>query len=194
MAKGSWIAIGVLAAIGLVLLGIVGSAIGTYNSFVNESESVDAQGEQVDVAYQRAFRLVPQIVNLSDRYMDKTSDAYARVAALRSGIAEAEGGTLAEKDAATQNIGTTFNLAVEAYPQIRSDAIYGDLIAEITNTENKIAIEKVRYNDYARDFNAHTKRCCIPMLVAGAFGFEPKEYIGLIGRDNQTPIPTGQST
>lgn len=193
MAKGTWIALAVLGAIGLVALGIVGSAVGTYNSLVNESEKVDAQASQVDVAYQRAFRLVPQITELADKYMDKTSDAYARVAALRSGVSEAENGTLVEKDEASRAIQPTLGIMVEAYPDIASDEIYGNLIDEVTNTENKIAAEKLRYNDYARDYNAHTKRCCIPLLVAGMFDFEEKEYIGLVGRENRTPVPEGQT-
>lgn len=191
MAKGMWIALGVIGAIALVALGIVGSAVGTYNSLTNEDVAVDAQAKQVDVAYQRAFRLVPQITNLSDRYVDKTSEAYERIVAMRAGVDRAQNGTLAEKDAAAASVGTTFNFMVEAYPDIRSDAIYGTLIDEIINTENKIAAEKVRYNDKVEEFNAHRRRCCLPLLVAGMFGFDERQFIGYEDRPDTSRFPEG---
>ncbi|HUR67619.1 MAG TPA: LemA family protein [Candidatus Thermoplasmatota archaeon] len=184
MAKGTWIALGVVAAIVLIFLGIVGSAVGTYNKLTNEDVGVDAQGKQVDVQYQRAFRLVPQITELADKYVDKTSDAYAKIVAMRTGVANAQNGTLAEKDAAAQNVQTAFTFMVEAYPEIRSDAIYGTVIDEIINTENKIAAEKTRYNDRVQEFNAHRRQCCLPVIVAGMFGFHEREFIGFNDRPN----------
>ena len=184
MAKGTWIALGVVGAILLIALGIVGSAVGTYNSLTNEDVAIDAQSKQVDVAYQRAFRLVPQIVNLSEAYVDKTSEAYARVTALRAGVSEAQNGTIEQRDAAAAQIGPTFNFMVEAYPEIRADAIYEGVIAEVINTENIIRTEKVRYNDDVEKFNAHRRQCCLPLLVAGMFGFEEREFIGFTDRPN----------
>ena len=192
MAKGTWIALGILAAIALVAVGVAASGIGTYNALTNESVGIDGQSKQVDVQYQRAFRLVPQIVNLSDKYVDKTSEAYARVTALRAGVDQAQNGTLAQKEAAAQQIGPTFNFMVEAYPDIQFDAVYQQVIDEIVNTENKIAAEKVRYNDQVTAYNAHRKRCCMPILVASLFGFEEREFIGFTDRPNQTGFPADQ--
>lgn len=192
MAKGAWIALGVLGAIALLVLGVVGAGVGTYNDLTNEDVAIDAQSKQVDVQYQRAFRLVPQIVNLSEAYVDKTSEAYAKVVALRAGVERAQNGTIDERDAAAQQIGPTFNFMVEAYPDIRSDVIYGGLIAEIINTENKIAVEKTRYNDDVEKFNAHRRRCCLPLMVAGMFGFDEREFIGYEGRPNTSTFPADQ--
>ena len=184
MAKGTWIALGVVGAILLVVLGVVASGIGTYNSLTTQSVDVDAQSKQVDVAYQRAFRLVPQIVNLSETYVDKTSEAYARVIALRTQVANAQNGTLAERDAAAAQVGPTFNFMVEAYPEIRTEAIYQTVIDEVINTENIIRVEKTRYNDYVRDYNSYRRQCCLPLLVAGMFDFDEREYIGFNDRPN----------
>lgn len=192
MAKGTWIALGILGAIALVAVGVVGAGIGTYNSLTDESVGIDGQAKQVDVAYQRAFRLVPQIVNLSDKYVDKTSEAYARVTALRAGVSDAQNGTLAQKEAAAQQIGPTFNFMVEAYPDIRFDAVYQQVIDEIVNTENKIAAEKVRYNDQVTAYNAHRRKCCLPVFVANMFGFEEREFIGFQDRPNQGRFPEGE--
>lgn len=184
MAKGTWIALGVVGAILLIALGIVGSAIGTYNTLTEEDVAIDTQSKQVDVAYQRAFRLVPQITELADKYVDKTSEAYERIVAMRTGVDRAQNGTLAEKDVAAQNVQTAFNFMVEAYPEIRSDTIYRDLIGEIINTENKIAAEKGLYNEYVRELNTHRRKCCLPLLVANMFGFEAREFIGFEDRPN----------
>ena len=184
MARASWIVIGVLGAIALLLIGVVSAGVGTYNSLTKQDVAIDAQSAQVDVAYQRAFRLVPQITELAHKYVDKTSEAYARVIALRTQVAAAQNGTLAEKDAAARNVGTTFNFMVEAYPDIRTEQNYGTVIDEIINTENIITAEKTRYNDRVEEYNAHRRRCCLPIFVANMFGFEEREFIGFNDRPN----------
>ena len=185
MAKATWIVLGVLGALALLILGAVGAGVSTYNSLTTEDVGVDAQSKQVDVQYQRAFRLLPQINELADKYIDKTSEAYARVVAMRTRVAAAENGTdLNARDAAAEDVRTTFNFMVEAYPDIRSDAIYGTVLDEVINTENKITAEKTRYNDRVRDFNAHRRQCCMPLIIAGMFGFEEREFIGFNDRPN----------
>lgn len=192
MVKGTTIALGVLAALVLVVVGVAAAGVGTYNSLNAESKAVDAQGKQVDVQYQRAFRLVPQIVGLAEKYVQNETQLQRDVAALRSGLPSAENGTLNEKDAYTQQVTRTFNLVVEAYPQLKGDQLYQNLIDEITNTENKIAAEKVRYNDRVQTYDTHRTSCCLPVFIANTFGFGPKEYIGYTDRPNQTSFPEGQ--
>lgn len=184
MAKGTWIALGVVGAIVLIVLGIVGSAVGTYNSLTEEDVRVETQAKQVDVAYQLNFRLIDKINELADRYVDKTSEAYTKIVAARTGLAQAENGNLSQKLEATQNVQTAFNFMVEAYPEIRSDAVYRDVLDETINLEHKIAVEKNLYNEYAGAFNAHRRKCCLPLLIAGMFGFHEKEFIGYNDRPN----------
>lgn len=194
MAKGSWIALAVLGAVGLIVLGVLGSAVGTYNSFVKESEQVDSQGKQVDVAYQRAFRLLPTLERLTTQYMQNEADIMTQVAGLRSGLGAAQNGTLNQKDNYTDQLVDLVLLVgarAEAYPDLKADQLFRDLMDEVTNTENKIAMEKVRYNDNVRDYNAHRRECCIPMFVANTFGFGAKEYIGFADRPNQSSFPEG---
>ena len=194
MAKGTWIALGVLGAIALIVLGVVGSAIGTYNGFVRETEGIDAQSKQVDVAYQTAFRLVPQLVNLTTTYMQNEADVITEATALRSGLASAGNGTFEAKEAYLADMVQFVALVgnrVENYPNLKSDQLFQDTMAQIVNAETKIAMEKVRYNDRVQAYNAHRRECCVPLFVAGAFGFEPKEYIGFEDRPNQTSFPEG---
>lgn len=194
MVKGTWIALGVIAAIGLVALGLVGSAVGTYNSLVSESEGVDAQAKQVDVQYQRAFGLLPQLESLTRQYMQNERELLENVTALRSGLSSAQNGTFEQKDAFlgeyVKFVALVGNRA-EAYPNLKADQLFQQTMDEVTNSFNKIAAEKVRYNDRAQGFNAHRRQCCIPLFVANTFGFDAKEYIGFSDRPNQATFPSG---
>lgn len=194
MAKGTWIALGVLGAIALIALGIVGSAVGTYNSLVRESEGVDAQGRQVDVQYQRAFGLLPRLEDLTRQYMQNEREVLENVTALRSGLAAAGNGTFEEKDAFLAQYVSFVALVgnrVESYPDLEANELFQTTMDEVTNSFNKIAAEKVRYNERVQTYNAHRRECCIPLLVAGMFGFEPREYIGYSDRPNQATFPAG---
>jgi LemA protein len=192
--KGTWIALGVLGAIALLVLGAIGSAVGTYNAFVKETESVDAQSKQVDVQYQRAFRLLPQLAALTDKYMKNERAVQENVTALRSGLGHAQNGSFEAKDAFLQKFVSFVALVgnrAEAYPDLKADQLFQQTMLETTNTENKIAAEKVRYNDRVQQYNAHRRECCVPAIVAGMFGFGAKEYIGFNDRANQQTFPTG---
>lgn len=195
MVKGSWIALGVLAGIALVVLGTVGSAVGTYNSFVKETEGVDAQSKQVDVAYQTAFRLVPQLVNLTNAYMQNERAVIENATALRSGLSPAQNGTFDAKEAYLSELVTFVALVgnrVEAYPNLKADQLFQETMANIVTAENKIQMEKIRYNDRVQTYNAHRRECCIPLIVAGMFGFEAKEYIGFTDRPNTSSFGDNQ--
>ncbi len=196
MAKAAWIVLGVLGAIGLIVIGGVGAAIGTYNDLVNEREAADAQSKRVDVQYQRAFRLVPRLTDLAREFMENETDVITRATALRSALVEAQNGTFEAKDAYYQNLAqfvAIMGARAENYPQLRSQELYRTTMDEITNTENKIAMEKVRYNDGVERYNAHLKRCCMPLIVVGFAGFEAKEYIGYGDRPNQRAFPEGET-
>ena len=194
MAKGTWIALGVLGAIVLLVLGVVGAGIGTYNGFVRETEAIDAQSKQVDVAYQLAFRLVPQLTNLTLTYMQNERDVITEATALRSGLAAAGNGTFEAKDEFLNEFVTFVALVgnrVENYPELKADQLFRDTMSQIVTAETKVAMEKVRYNDRVQAYNQHRRECCIPLFVAGAFGFEAKEYIGFKDRPNQSGFPEG---
>lgn len=195
MVKGTWIALGVVGAIVLVAIGVVASGVGTYNDFVKEREAVDAQSKIVDVQYQTAFRLVPQVVDLAQQYLQNETEVQTAVAALRSGMSQAEDGSFEQKEAYSDQISATRALIVqvvnENYPDLKGVALYRDTINTVINTENKIQMEKVRYNDRVQTYNAHRLQCCIPVFIANAFGFAQKEYIGYPDRPNTSEFPVG---
>ena len=166
----------------LLILLVLTDLVSAYNGHGEREESVEAQARQVDVAYQRALRLMTQLVALAEEYLNREVDVMERVTALRAGLVQAEDGTLEQKDAFTQEVLTFVALVgnrVEAYPELQSAQLYQDTMTEITNSENKIAMEKVRYNDRVREYNAQLRRCCLPMLTANLFGFEAAGYLGM---------------
>jgi LemA protein len=194
--KGTWIALGVIGAILLIVIGGIASAVSAYNSLNAESKSVDAQSKQVDVQYQRAFGLLPQLTNITDRYMQNESDVQKQVAALRSGAAiTSSAGSLNQKDNYTQQLSNLVLLVgsrAENYPDLVASHLYANLQTEVTNTYNKIAAEKVRYNERVQTYETHRTSCCIPLLVASSFGFGAKEYVGFSDRPDQSTFPAGQ--
>jgi len=170
--------------------------VGAYNSLNRESKAVDAQSKQVDVQYQLAFGLLPQVTNITDRYMQNEKDIQTQVAALRSGFGPAVNGSLNAKDNYTAQLSNLI-LAVgnraENYPDLKASGLYENLQVIVTDTYHKIAAEKVRYNDRVQTYETHRTSCCIPLLIANSFGFGPKDYIGFSNRPNQTEFPAGQS-
>ena len=184
-----WVVLGILAAVLLLAIGVFASGASAYNSLVRESEAVDAQAKQVDVQYQRAFRLVPQLKALTDQYLRNETQVLRDVTALRSGLSAAENGTYEQKEAYLGEMVRFVALLgnrLENYPTLGARDLFQDLMDEVTNTENKIAAEKVRHNDRVQAYNAHRRECCLPALVAGLFGFGEKEYIGYTDRPNQS--------
>lgn len=195
MAKGTWIVLGVLGALLLIVFGALASFVGAYNSLNSESKAVDAQSKQVDVQYQRAFGLLPQVENITDRYMQNEKDIQTQVAALRSGYGPAINGSLQAKDNYTAQLSNLI-LAVgnraENYPDLKASDLYANLQVLVTDTYNKIAAEKVRYNDDVQRYETHRTSCCVPLIVANMFGFHEKPYIGYNNRPDQTSFPAGQ--
>ncbi|HUR63323.1 MAG TPA: hypothetical protein VM241_02465 [Candidatus Thermoplasmatota archaeon] len=66
-------------------------------------------------------------------------------------------------------------------------------LRESESSEETVATEKGRYNERAGASNAHLRKCCLPLLAAGLFGFKPTELIGFSDRPNQSAFPSGQS-
>ncbi|SRR5581483_5584043 len=196
MVKGTYVALGVLAAIALLALGTVGAGVAAYNNLNAQSVAVDAQAKNVDVIYQRNFALIPVLQNLTEKYMQNEKDIQTQVAALRSGLPTATTGNLSVRDNYTQQFANLVALVgnrAEAYPNLKADQLFVNLQDEVTNSQNKIAAEKLRYNDKAQEYNTLRNTCCFPILVSHMAGFGPKEYIGYSNRPNQVDFPSGQT-
>lgn len=162
-----WILIGVVVVLALYL----GAQ---YNSFVRANESVDTQWAQVESQYQRRFDLIPNLVASVQGIMTQEQEVFGAIAEARTRYAGA--GSSDERAAAAGQLeGALGRLLVvmENYPQLRSVETVQSLMAELAGTENRIAVERQRYNEQVRDFNVKVKT--FPgTVIAGLFGFDAR--------------------
>ncbi len=168
--KKSWLII-----VGIVLfLGL--SLVGFYNSLVTKTQAVDNQWAQVETQYQRRFDLIPNLVKSVEGIMSQEQEVFGQIAEARTRYSGAT--TVEEKaQAATQVESALGRLLVvmENYPQLLSSANVSQLMDELAGTENRIAVERRRFNDLVRDYNVTIKK--FPAnLVAGVFGFDARSY------------------
>jgi LemA protein len=166
----------VVALVVLVAFFVVLWFVGTYNSLVGLEQTVAAKWAQVETQYQRRYDLLPNLVNSAERYMGYESEVLLEVTRLRSQWAAAP--TVAEKSDASAGLESALSrliVAVEAYPNLKADETFLNLMDELAGTENRVAVERGRYNDAVRGYN--TKIKTFPTnIVANMYGFTEKSY------------------
>jgi len=166
----------ILLSIVIIILAIGGTFIGAYNSMITMSEQVDAQWSIVENRLQRRYDLIPNLVNSVKGIMTQEQEVFGDIADARAKMAGAN--TVEERVAASNELeGALGRLLVvmENYPQLRSVESVNRLMDELAGTENRIAVERDRYNNAVRDYNTSIKR--FPRnILAGIFGFETKLY------------------
>ncbi len=175
-------------AVLVVLLVIVGISIaGTYNRLVSLSQEVDKQWAQVENVYQRRADLVPNLVatvrgaaEFEKETLEAVVEARASVgrAQVTAGTAPTDPAALAQFEQAQASLGAALQrllVVVERYPELKANANFRDLQAQLEGTENRIAVERMRYNEAAQAYN--TARLRFPTnLMAGMLGFKEKAY------------------
>jgi len=161
--------IGLLAAIILMVV----SYIAIYNSIVSKHENITAKWSQVENQLQRRNDLIPNLVNTVKGYAAHERTVLENVTRARSQWAKA--GNLDEKIKAASEMDAALSrllLVVENYPNLKADQTFLKLMDELSGTENRIAVERMRYNETVRDYNVAVRR--FPgNLVAGSFGYHP---------------------
>ena len=190
----SLVIIGVVAA-ALVIGGVFAAVyLTTYNNLVGLEAAVDAQWADVEAQLQRRYDLIPNVVSAARQYIAYEGSILENITRLRSQWAAAEQtGNVGEINNATGQLEAElprFIIAVEAYPDLKASEVVEDLIVELEGTENRIAVERMRYNDAARDFNVAIK--AFPgNLFAGGWGFEQKAYFqAKVGADEPPSVST----
>jgi len=158
----------------LLTAGAVVASGCSYNTFVSQEESIKTQWAQVENQLQRRNDLIPNLVETVKGIAQQEKDVFGQIADSRAKLA---GAKTPEQtiEAANQQSAALARLlvVVENYPQLRSNEQFGRLMDELSGTENRIATERMRYNDRVNDYN--TARRKFPSNVtAGIFGF--KEY------------------
>ena len=160
-------------AILLIIGGIFGS---TYNKLQVKDEDVNQAWAQVENTMQRRADLIPNLVETVKGYAKHEEDVFTKVTEARSAVKAAStpkeyAQANDQLDQAVKNI----NVVAEAYPELHANSNFANLQAELAGTENRIAVERKRYNEAVADFNKSVKRFPTS-IVAKMLGFSQREY------------------
>jgi LemA protein len=176
MSKGKMILVGVLVAFLLVALSLYGFFKGTYNQFVTLDEGVKSAWAQVENQLQRRFDLIPNLVETVKGYAKQEKDVLVEVTNARARVGGAN--TVPEKIEANNELSGALSrllVVVEKYPELKSNENFLRLQDELAGTENRIAVERKRYNDTVKNYNVAI-RSFPANLLAGMFGFDKAAF------------------
>jgi LemA protein len=157
------------AALVLVAASVSGCS---YNTFVSQEESIKTQWAQVENQLQRRNDLIPNLVETTKGVAQQERDVFGQIAESRAKLAGARTPQETIQAANEQSSALARLLVVmENYPQLRSNETFNRLMDELAGTENRIAVERMRYNERVQEYNTARRR--FPSNVtANIFGFE----------------------
>jgi LemA protein len=174
--KRLWIGLGVVGLIIVLLLLVGGSYVSTKNTLVEKNESVNQTYSQVNVVQQRRLDLIPNLVASVKGYVAEESTVLTNIANARAGVLSAGSDRSANIDANRKldvALGPFFRLQ-EQYPNLRSNEQFMRLNDELAGTENRIAVERQRYNRSLEDYNVYVRQ--FPNSIwAGMAGFHYRD-------------------
>ena len=170
------VALIVVVVIVVVALIAGASLVSTRNELVTERQAVDAAWAQVDSALQRRADLIPNLVETVKGYAKQEQTVYRDIANARAALGGAR--TPDAKLEANANLSNALSrllLIVENYPQLRSNESFNRLMDELAGTENRINVERRKYNEVVQKYNTDLQ--LFPKnIAAGMFGFQPQPY------------------
>jgi len=175
----------VLLVVGLIVVILFSSLRGTYNKMVTLNEGVSSQWSQVENVYQRRSDLIPNLVNTVKGYATHERETLEGVIEARAKATQVTVDPSKLDAASIKNFQETqggltsalgrLMVVMEQYPNLKADQNFRDLQAQLEGTENRIAVERGRFNETAQNFNIYIRK--FPqVLFAGMFGFEKKAY------------------
>jgi LemA protein len=184
MKRGGLIAIAVVA---LLLLSLGGCLVGNYNRLVTGNEEVKNRWAQVDNQLKRRAELIDNLVQTTKGTALQEQEVFGDIADARARMSGAA--TPAQSIDANRALDSAIGrllVVVENYPQLKSNEAFLALMDELTGTENRLATERMRYNDTVRGFNVLVKR--FPMtLFASMFGYKEAPYYETPDEQRQAP-------
>jgi LemA protein len=143
----------------------------SYNRFVGQQEAIKTQWSQVQNQLQRRNDLIPNLVETTKGIAQQEKDVFGQIADSRAKMAGAQtpAQTIQAANEQSQALGRLL-LVVENYPQLRSSESFNRLMDELSGTENRIAVERMRYNDRVQEYNV-ARRSFPSNITARLFGF-----------------------
>ena len=180
--KALWITIAII-----VVLLFAGSSWvnGTYNTMVTQDEGVKTAWSQVENQYQRRMDLIPNLVNTVKGYATHEKETLEGVVSARAEATQTtiDPSNLNEESmkkfqAAQGELSSALSrlmLVIERYPDLKANQNFSELQAQLEGTENRISVERKRFNETAQSYNTYI-RSFPTNILAGMFGFQPKAY------------------
>ncbi len=156
-----------------------------YNTMVERQEAVVAQWAQVENVYQRRADLIPNLVSTVKGYAEFEQEtltgvieARAKATSVSIDPSKLDANSIQKFQAAQDGLSSALSklmVVVEKYPDLKANQNFLELQAQLEGTENRIAVERKKYNEVSQDYNTYIKK--FPNnIIAGWFDFEQKEY------------------
>jgi len=171
--------------LGLIVIGL--SVAGIYNGLVGSSQAVDSSWAQVQNVYQRRADLIPNLVQTVQGAANFEKSTIVQVTEARASVgkvninqnqAPTDPAQLAQFQQAQGQLGSALSrllVVAENYPELKATANFRDLQAQLEGTENRITVERGRFNTFVQDYNTQV-RTFPTVLLASLFGFHPKPF------------------
>jgi LemA protein len=178
--KKGLIIVGIIVVIAIILYT---SIKGTYNSMVTKDEAVNSAWAQVENAYQRRADLIPNLVNTVKGYATHEKETLegvieARAKATAVNVNASDPQSLQQFQQSQDQLSSALSrlmVVVEQYPDLKANQNFLDLQAQLEGTENRISVERQKFNQSAQEFNTYI-RTFPRNIYASIFNFQPKAY------------------
>ena len=187
MKKGCLVSIVVALVLGIIVAGLISWGVGIYNTMISNEEGVNQGWSQVENVYQRRADLIPNLVETVKGYASQEKEVLLGVTEARAKM----GGQInvgpdvlnnpqafqqfQQMQSGLSQALQRLMVVVEKYPDLKSDQRFADLQRQLEGTENRIAVERRRFNELVQSYNTQI-RTFPNTLFAGIFGFQQKQY------------------
>jgi LemA protein len=186
MRRSGCLIAGIVVVVLVVILGMF--LAGTYNSLVGSEQNVEAKWAQVQNAYQRRADLIPNLVATVKGAANFEQETLTRIVEARSRVGQVSAQAtqeilddpekFAQYQQAQDGLSSALSrllVVVEQYPQLQSVPAFRDLMVQLEGSENRVSVERMRFNEAAQEYNTRVRR--FPAAIfAGMLGFQPKPY------------------
>lgn len=182
--KPVWIVLGVIV---LAMIAVGGAFVSTWNQLVTMDTDIKAKWAQVDNQLQRRTDLIPNLVETVKGFATQERTIMESIANARAKMAGAA--SVPDKIAASNDLSGALGrllVVVENYPQLKSNVTFSRLMDELTGTENRLAVERKRYNDSVQVYNT-TIRQFPGTILASILGFKEQPYFEVPAAARQAP-------
>jgi LemA protein len=179
---------------GIVLIGFWG--VGKYNGLVEQEESVQSQWSKVESSYQRRADLIPNLVNTVKGYADFEKETLESVVKARASATQTvidptnlNSANIAKFQAAQDGLSSSLSrllVTIEKYPDLKANQNFLELQSQLEGTENRINVERNRFNDSAKGYNTQMRKFPTS-IIAGITGFERIGYFEAAAGSENAP-------